>query len=111
MNSIYEVQVSGDCEGRTARVLGYFRTRDMAVIAQQSGIGNMSMGPPGEPKYYITKIPVFGTLEEFAEKKSLSTAQMNKLGLGDGAKQFVLAQQARAKLSDDEYAALLASKP
>jgi len=98
MKTLYRLEQSGDCEGRTMRTVGYFTTKALADRVGASNFGNHAMGGN---QARVTEVVVYSTLEEFIQSNPTARALFTP-----GAEQKRLRETALAKLTLAERDAL-----
>ena len=62
---VWRVTANDDCEGRSRRTVGYFKSMEDALKVHASNYGNAAMGGPGDPKYSVKEVDVFEGLMDF----------------------------------------------
>jgi len=64
MIKVYQLTMSGDCEGRSTHTIGYFREQEHARKVGKTGFGSQSMGPD---EGQVNAISVYESVEDFVD--------------------------------------------
>lgn len=100
MKTVFKLEQSGDCEGRSRTTVGIFSKKSDAEVVGKTGFKNSGMG--GSQDARVSEITLYESIEDF----SATNPQYNGEGLSRDQRTARLRKSGLEKLSADERAAL-----